>query len=84
MGVSGYGLGKNVFGMSKWKTDKEKVTMKKECPKCEGKGTIKCSVCKGYGSVSDSLTSLMSKCIYCSGRGTKKCPQCKGKGTVED
>ena len=63
--------------------------LSKNCPNCNGKGTItskcktcggsgKCSMCKGRGS----LEGIGGKNRTCSCRGSGKCKQCAGTGNT--
>ena len=67
------------------KTRTETV-VKKMCPACGGKGKMKCSKCKGNGTLKgiydDSGREV--KCRDCGGSGhqNKDCTSCKGSGYV--
>ena len=61
-----------------------KVVEKKVCPKCEGKGRVKCTTCKGRGYV---------RCPHCGGKGFNwgtyaghrarfRCSYCKRTGKL--
>ena len=51
------------------------------CKRCNGKGTIKCPICKGQGRIIPIFGSSYP-CKHCGGSGEVTCPECQGKGTV--
>lgn len=57
-----------------------KFLPKKKCPRCKGKGTIKCRQCGGKGSKGFPFGV---PCKICKETGELSCPNCKGSGGVE-
>jgi len=52
-----------------------KVKKSKQCPYCDGAGTITCAHCLGTLVAADG-----SPCHVCEGRGVHTCENCKGRG----
>jgi len=47
----------------------------KDCPYCDGSGSLMCAGCLGSGLAADG-----SKCVVCSGVKAISCENCKGRG----
>lgn len=56
------------------------------CSDCKGKGSNKCYVCEGRGSVSykeprgNYIYYGRRRCVNCNGAGSKRCSTCNGTG----
>lgn len=55
------------------------ITVKEACPDCGGKGSVRCSECRGTGNAN---TIILQDCPKCSGKGYKMCNICKGKKII--
>lgn len=58
-----------------------------ECPKCYGKGRIRCQSCNGTGILKGQVhiyrpDDVLGKCTFCRGTGTLVCSRCNGRGVV--
>ena len=62
--------------------------MLRNCVRCDGGGSVTCTLCEGYGyrspTPSGANSDMVSKmCSTCNGAGEVTCPVCHGSGKVE-
>jgi len=55
-----------------------------KCPACDGRGTIQCFPCDGFGRIFRVLPGAMclveEPCPHCGGEGLVPCLLCRGRG----
>jgi DnaJ-class molecular chaperone len=55
------------------------------CSRCLGRGMVRCTTCRGSGSVEASMPiaaiqGITRTCPNCGGSGEEICPRCGGSG----